>query len=284
MSEQASFFRAQRMRIIIYGGLLVMGFFFFKDFARNNTYPIPDWSVPSPPPDPLREVVLTGAQGRITAWLMESDKAADHAPIVVFFHGNAENIASLYASGFYHKLTNGGFHILAVDFPGYGSSEGEPNEAGLVESGVLGLRWALANYPDRPVVVSGWSLGAAVAIQTVAQEPGAAAIVLISPWASLAEVGRAHYPAFLVRMILREEYDSLAAAARIKVPSLVLHGTKDELIPFEQGGWVAEALPHVIWAPVEDYGHNDVVNAPMLWVELYRFLREDVPALPGSEP
>ncbi len=255
-----------------------MGFFFFKDFARNNTYPVPDLAVPSPAPEPLREVFFEGSQGRISAWLMETERGTGYAPIMVFFHGNAENIASLYASGFYHKISAAGYHLLVVDFPGYGNSEGEPNEDGLIESGRLGLRWARANYPNHPVIVAGWSLGAAVAIQTVAQEPGASALVLISPWASLAEVGRAHYPDFLVRLILREEYDSLAAAAKVTVPSLVLHGTIDPLIPFKQGGLVAQALPQVIWVPVLGYGHNDVVNAPSLWVELFQFLREEVPA------
>ena len=56
-------------------------------------------------------------------------------------------------------------------------------------------------------------------------------VIAMSPWTSLAEIGREHFPAWMVSLFARESYDSVEAAGRIKIPVLVLHGTRDTIIP-----------------------------------------------------
>ncbi len=232
-------------------------------------YPAPGVSVPSPPPEPLEEVWLeVEGVGRVHAWFRAGSRPG---PSLVFFHGNGENLETLRLSGALEAFGGLGLPALTIDYPGYGLSAGKPHESGLVASGVAAAEWMRAREPVRPLVLIGWSLGAAVAFQVVGQVE-AAGIVAMSPWTSLAEIGREHFPGFLVGALVRERYDSLAAAPTVRVPTLVLHGRLDQIIPVSHGRRVAEALPDVRWVEVDGYGHNDLLGAPLVWEELGRFL------------
>jgi pimeloyl-ACP methyl ester carboxylesterase len=128
-----------------------------------------------------------------------------------------------------------------------------------------------AREPQRPIAVVGWSLGAAVGLQ-VATRIGVERVVAMSPWTSLADIGREHFPGWLVGAFLRESYDSIGVAPRIDVPALVVHGELDTIIPVAQGRRVAAALPRSQLIEIEGYGHNDLLGSPRVWQELRRFL------------
>ncbi len=73
--------------------------------------------------------------------------------------------------------------------------------------------------------------------------------------------------------MLREEYDSIAAAVDIRCPSLVIHGTRDRIIPIAHGEHVAAALaPRSRWVAVEGAGHNELMAVETVWRELGGFL------------
>jgi pimeloyl-ACP methyl ester carboxylesterase len=134
------------------------------------------------------------------------------------------------------------------------------------------VAWIREHHPDRPLVLFGWSLGAAAAIGTAARHPAELrGLVALSPWTSLPDVARLHFPGFVVQGLLKESYDSLSAARQIHVPSLVMHGTKDPLIPVEQGTSVAGALA-ARWIPVTQAAHNDLLAQDEVWEEVARFL------------
>ena len=71
----------------------------------------------------------------------------------------------------------------------------------------------------------------------------------------------------------RNQNDSVEAAGRIKIPVLVLHGTRDTIIPIDHGRRVATALSGSKWVEVEGYGHNDLLGAPLVWTEMRSFLK-----------
>jgi pimeloyl-ACP methyl ester carboxylesterase len=159
--------------------------------ARQMLYPAPPVPVPSPPPAPLEEVRLRLSNGNeAVAWFL-----AGPGPVVVFFHGNGENLETLRWSGLFEELGGLGVAVLAVDFPGYGRSTGTPSEEGLIASGDAAVAWVRENHPERPLVIAGWSLGAALAIATVDRHPDAVrGLIALSPWTTLAEVAREIFP------------------------------------------------------------------------------------------
>lgn len=232
-------------------------------------YPAPGIRVPSPPPPPLEEVDLAvEGVGRVSAWYTPGQRPG---PALVFFHGNGENLETLRLSQTLDSFAELGFPSLAVDYPGYGRSEGKAAEPHLVAAARQAYEWMGDRHPERPLVAVGWSLGAAVAIQA-ASDADLAGMILMSPWTSLADVGREHYPSWLVGAFVRESYDTLAAAADLRVPVLVLHGERDAIIPARHGRLVAEALEEARFVEVPRRGHNDLLGDPLPWMEMEQFL------------
>jgi pimeloyl-ACP methyl ester carboxylesterase len=243
-------------------------------FARSSLYPAPPFPVPSPPPPPLAEVRLETEKGDAVVGWAGGAGAPAGAPVVLFFHGNGENLATLEMAGLFEEMAALGVPHLAIDYPGYGRSSGRPSEERLAAAADAALAWARREHPGRPVVAAGWSLGAAVAAALAARrQEEVAGLVALSPWTSLPELARRFFPAPLVRLALADRYDTAAAAPGIRVPALVVHGGRDEIIPAEHGRRVAAALG----GPVEHRelsgaGHNDLLGRPEVWTDLRRFL------------
>jgi hypothetical protein len=236
---------------------------------RHMIYPMPAVPVPQPPA-PLREVALSTSRGdRAIVWHAPGPEGA---PLVLFFHGNGENLETMRGAGLFEDAARLRAPVAALDYPGYGRSSGQPSEAANLAAAEAALDWALGEAPGRPVVVCGWSLGAAVALELAARRPAEiAGVIALSPWTSLSEVARVHFPGWLVRLALGERYDTLAAGERVRAPALVIHGAEDDLIPAAHGERVAERLRARLLV-VPGAGHNDLLARPEVWREMADFI------------
>lgn len=190
------------------------------------------WFVPAPVPSGITAVVLNGNAGN------RSDRA---------------QLA--------RALTERGFHVLLVDYRGYGGNPGSPTEAGLASD----ARAAVAYLEDRDgvdpdrIVYFGESLGAAVAIGLAAERPPAA-LVLRSPFTSLADVASAHYPVLPMSLLLWDRYENLERIPGIESPVLVIAGSDDRIVPISQSTRVFEAaIGTKDLYIVEGADHNDAV-------------------------
>jgi pimeloyl-ACP methyl ester carboxylesterase len=294
----------RRLRLLaIFAALAVLAFLMLDPFARSMLYPAPPVTVPSPPPSggadrdggltEERLRLVTG--GEVYAWSLEPPGVPAGAPVAVFLHGNGENLETMRRSGLFDRLRRMAVVTLAVDYPGYGRSAGRTTEEGVIASASAVLAWAREQHPERPVVLVGWSLGAAAALGAAARDDGedggeVAGVAALSPWSRLEDVAAVHFPRFLVGWAVRERYDSLAATRTIAargVPTLVIHGGRDTIIPVEQGRRIAETLregypaslqdpggTQTTWLEVPEAGHNDLLGYPEVWDALDRFLRE----------
>lgn len=239
---------------------------------RSLIYPAPPVAVPASPPDPFEEVHLESSRGdRIHGWHAEGGR--ENGPAVLLLHGNGENLATMAAAGTLEQARAISGALLAPDYPGYGRSEGRPSEPALLATGQASAAWLAARHPRRPLVIVGWSLGAAVGARIAADRDDVAGLVLLSPWTRLDEVAREHFPDWLVRLFLHEEYDALEAAPRIDVPVVVIHGERDRIVPVRLGRRLAKAFPRQArWRALPGVGHNDLLGQAEVWREIDAFL------------
>jgi pimeloyl-ACP methyl ester carboxylesterase len=192
------------------------------------------------------------------------------SPMLIYFGGNAEEISWTLADARWPR----NWSIAGLNYRGYGRSEGKPGERVLVAD-ALALFDALARRPDvdaRRIVVVGRSLGTGVAAQVAAQRPVAGAI-LISPYDSLVEIGRGHYPWLPVSWLLKHRFDSLSAVKTARVPLLTIVGTADGIIPLSRSRVLHEAWPGPKrWLALEGAGHNDVSLSAAFWDGIGEFV------------
>ena len=161
-------------------------------------------------------------------------------PVVVVFNGNAGNRADRASLG--SALAASGLGVLLTDYRGYGGNPGHPTENGLASDARAAVAFVRGRSAANPVVYFGESLGAAVAVELASVDPPAA-LVLRSPFTSLANVGRVHYPWLPVGSLLKDRYPSDERIRTVQVPTLVVAGDADSIVPISQSQEIFAAAP-----------------------------------------
>jgi fermentation-respiration switch protein FrsA (DUF1100 family) len=245
--------------LVLLGGALML---FSPSLAEILLFQ-PSKGDPGPPPPLLgidgTSLLLGASDGvRIQGWWYEYP-GEEPAPAILFFHGNAGDIS--HRTPIAQGLLAEGLSVLLLEYRGYGGSEGRPGEEGLALDAEAGMDFVeeRAGGADR-VVVFGRSMGGAVAARLAARrKPGG--LILEASFTSLEAMARALYrilPAVLFRR-LRGRFDTLLELRRVSAPTLVIHGTEDEIVPFRMGEELFASAPgRRVWLPVEGAGHNDV--------------------------
>jgi pimeloyl-ACP methyl ester carboxylesterase len=207
--------------------------------------------------DRVREVTLRTADGlELGAWFVAGGER-DRRVGVLVAAGNAGN-RSLRAP-LAEALAQHGLAVLLFDYRGYGGNPGRPTEAGLARDVRAAMRFLgdEAGLSGDRLLYYGESLGAAVVTELATAHPPAG-LVLRSPFVDLASVGRVHYPFLPVRTLLRDRYPLAEQLARVTVPTTVVYGSDDRIVPPDQSRAVAAAAggPTRL-VEVEDADHND---------------------------
>ena len=109
------------------------------------------------------------------------------------------------------------------------------------------------------LVLVGQSVGTGVAV-TMASKGWGSRLVLVSPYTSLPAVAAKAFPFLPTSLLMRDRFDSASKAPGLKLPTLIIHGTKDEVIPFELGEALSRAIPGAKFVPVQGAGHNDLID------------------------
>jgi len=217
-----------------------------------------------------REVFLDAADGnRVHALVWP---AAPGRPTILFLHGNAQSVFEWALVR--EDLADLDCGLFLLDYPGYGKSTGRPTEASLYAAGRAALAWlAGEGVPPARTVVMGKSLGGGVAGE-IAQDADLAGVVLESTFRSIPHVLARLLPMIPAGVEFKgERYDTAAKIGKIRAPVLVVHGTRDDLIPVEEGRALYELArePKALYL-VPGAGHNDV--AMVAGPEYGRTLRE----------
>jgi len=211
------------------------------------------------------EVWLTAADGvRLNGWFMPGSRPSGMT--VLLLHGNAGNISHRFEK--YAILHDIGLDVFALDYRGYGKSEGTPDETGLYLDARAAYGYLLEQRGIDPhkLLVYGESLGAAVATDLLGQAAGAG-LILEEGFTSAPDVGQEMYPFLPMRWLMRSRYDTLDKIGRIGAPLLIFHSRDDEFFSMRHAQKLLAAAP----APKELVelrgGHND---AFLLSAEIYR--------------
>jgi uncharacterized protein len=178
---------------------------------------------------------------------------------LLWFHGNAGNLGDRV--GLLELLHDElGIGIFAIDYRGYGRSEGKPSEAGLYADAQAALEAAQshAGATSEEIVIFGQSLGAAVAVE-LASSHSVRGVVLEAAFTSIRDMARHHYSFLPVGPLLRTSFDSRSRIATIDTPLLMIHGQNDDIVPLDMGRKLFEAAEEPKdFSNVEGAGHNDV--------------------------
>lgn len=179
-------------------------------------------------------------------------------PTIMYFHGNADNLGDRAAK--FSAFIDNGFGLVAVEYRGFGKSEGTPTESGIYRDAQAAINYALIDLkiPQEELIYFGESLGSGVAVQMAVKRPPAL-LVLEAAYTSVETRSAELYPFIIgVRQLVLDKYDSIAKIKKITCPLLMLHGTKDLTIPLRHGQRLFDAASEPKRLVVyEDVHHAD---------------------------
>jgi pimeloyl-ACP methyl ester carboxylesterase len=254
---------------IVLGVAIGVPLFMWLFQERMLFFPRPLDSRPAPRPN-LEEVSIAAADGvKLRGWLVKGDGAP--APLVIYFGGNAEEVSWL--TGVADQFA--GWSLLLVNFRGYGESEGKPGENELLEDGLAIHDYAKRRPDVNPgrIVAMGRSLGSGVAVHLAAHR-SLRGVILVSPYDSIVEVAKGHYPFLPVSLMLRHRFDSLSRAPQIEAPLLCLVATEDRVIPAARSRTLFEAWRGTkTWLDVPRSDHDSIAGEPEYWRSIADFLK-----------
>jgi hypothetical protein len=195
---------------------------------------------------------------KLHGWYVQSP---DAKATLLWFHGNAGNIT--------HRLENIKLleslklNIFIFDYRGYGKSDGEPAEKGLYLDSQAAYNYLIneKNIAPEKLVLFGRSLGGVFAVDVAANNP-AAGLILESVFTTAKDMAKAMFPVLPIGWAIRSKLDNVSRVPNLEIPKLILHGDRDEVVPYKLGRQVfsAAAEPKEFYA-IKGAGHNDTIFA-----------------------
>jgi fermentation-respiration switch protein FrsA (DUF1100 family) len=220
---------------------------------------------------------------QLNAWWFAAPTPPPRAAVLVF-NGNAGNRGCRVPLA--EALRRGGLQVLLVDYRGFGGNPGSPSERGLAADSRAAYSYVTRRPDVDParLVYFGESLGSAVAVDLASEHPPAA-LILRSPFTSMADIGAHHYPFLPVRFLIRDRFPSIDRIGRIRSPLLVIAGDRDGIVPFEYSRRVYDAAgtPKTLKV-ISGADHNDyeLLAGHEMLESVLEFVNRHVPPISGS--
>lgn len=206
---------------------------------------------------------------KLQGWLINqgNDK------LLIYYGGNAEEVSLSI-----DDLVNiENCTILALNYRGYGKSEGSPSQNALFEDAiqVFDKITAKLNIPPERVILSGRSLGTGVAVH-VACRRDVSKVILTTPFDSIRNIAKKMLPIFPVGLLIRHPFDSVSIVDEIKAPCLILLAGNDEVIPLKNSMNLAKHITSPLdIVTIKDAGHNDIQCFEQYFTAIKEFINKD---------
>jgi uncharacterized protein len=264
-----------RLTLILFAaGYLALAAAMFL-FQRQLQY-FPTQRAPSPADAGLSDVqvasLATPDGETLVLWYVA---AASGKPTILFFQGNAGEIADRAPRFSLYRAK--GYGVAFLSYRGFGGSTGSISETGLITDALTAYDWLLAQgIAAQRIAVVGESLGTGVAVQLAAKRP-VGAVVLEAPYTAAVDVAAGLYGWLPVRLLMQDQFRSKDHIAAVTAPLLVLHGTKDRVIPFALGqDLFAAANEPKQFIALAEAGHEALFD-PATWAQEVVFLDKVFP-------
>ena len=167
----------------------------------------------------------------LKSWFIK--KNVNKYKTILFFHGNAGNLYNRVYK--LNKLNELNVNVLIISWRGFSGNKGSPTEKNLYSDAKKAVKWLNENgINNENIVLYGESLGTGVAVE-LAQNKKFNSIILESPFTSIANAAKIYYPYLPIELLIKDRYDSINKIKNIKVPIMIMHGKKDDIVPQSMG-------------------------------------------------
>lgn len=257
--------------ILVYVAFLLL--FENKIIFHPSRYPEGYWN-PASTGVPAQDVYFMAEDGvKLHGWFIPAPNAV---ATLLWFHGNAGNLS--------HRLDNIQrlkplkLNIFIFDYRGYGRSEGEPDEQGIYKDSKAAYKKVLEmdTVSVDSLFFFGRSLGGICAVETAMNYP-ARGLILESVFTNSADMSKQVLPFIPLGWAIRSKLNAIDKIPHLKLPKLFLHGTRDEIVPYDLGRKLFEqAGDPKSFYPIEGAGHNDtyILGGAGYYEVLGRFITE----------
>jgi alpha-beta hydrolase superfamily lysophospholipase len=214
-----------------------------------------------------------GAQNIYAWWWPAADP---HAPVLLYLHGSRANLTDQVDR--LQQLRDFGFSVFAIDYRGFGRSDGDlPSEQTVYEDARTAWDWLAERQPDPAKrFIYGHSLGGAVAVDLAAALSGsdadtapagrtspAGGLIVESSFTTLVDIAKEwSFPWLPLGSLMSQKFDSVSKIGRIAMPVLIVHGAIDHDVPSRFGqALYAAATGRKKLLLIEGGGHSDSMGA-----------------------
>lgn len=247
-SLRKPFLRRLAIGIAVVGALTACGSVALQHEESRLTFQVvrdtPRWYTGMP--DGVQELDIPVAHGEpvqhIHAWWWPAPDGKVDAPAILYLHGARWSLTGQLFR--IEELRDFGFSVLAIDYRGFGKSDGDvPTETTVYEDAHAAWDWLAARQPDPAKrYIYGHSLGGAVAVDLAAslsaadgavpRKGAAAGLIVESSFTTLEDMAKAlTYPWLPIGLLLSQKFDSMSKMANVHMPALIVHGAADRFVP-----------------------------------------------------
>ncbi len=248
-------FRALMAILLIYFG--VIGWLYFNQrsllyFPDKNIKPVAEYNLPD-----TEDLMIKSQDGsQIQMWYHEPK---NNMPMVVYLHGNSYTLGQRAPK--FKELIDMGYGFAAPAYHGFSNSEGTPSMEAILGDARAAIQYLQSKgYETKDMLIIGESLGSGVSMH-MATEYQFAGVFLITPYTSISDRAQEIYWYLPIKFLVKDNFKSYDKVDRINAPLLIVHGTKDLVIPHTH----AERLIELAHTPkkliiYEGKGHSNLDN------------------------
>jgi len=197
----------------------------------------------------FEDLYLEGSEnGKLHGMLIKTEKPKG---VIIYLHGNTGSLFKWAVLA--EELTHYGYDVLPYDYRGYGKSSGKRSEEIMHADAQNFYDVAKEKYGEERVIIYGRSLGSGFATR-LASNNNPKKLILETPYDNFRNVADFHFPFIPVRWLLKYEFANDIHIKNVKCPILILHGTRDRIVPFK--------LAINLYEEIQEGIENQIVTIP----------------------